>query len=180
MNKYLEGIKKSDDSILNTIYKECFKDLKHFILNNSGNEEDAKDVFQETLISIFRRLRKEDFEIATSFRTYFFTAGKYVWYRKLKKNIEIQNIDTAEFNQEVEVDHVQETRYELFTKNMLKLGPDCQKVLHYFFEKKSFKEIANLMAFKSEGYARRKKYLCTKALIKKIKLDSDYIQLKNA
>ncbi len=178
MNKYLEGIKQSDDSILKEIYQNHFNVLKGFVLSNNGNEEDAKDVFQEALISIFKRLRKGDFEIETTFASYFFSAGKYIWFRKLKKNSKQQQIENFDSQVDIEEEYLEETKYNLFRNNLSKLGADCQKVLNYYFEKKSFKEIAKLMAYKSEEYARRKKYLCTKTLIKKVKIDPMYNQIK--
>lgn len=178
MNKYLEGIKHSNDSILKEIYQNHYNPLKHFVLSNNGNEEDAKDVFQEALISIFKRLKKEDFEITTNFGSYFYTAGKYIWYRKLKNSVAQDHIEDFEFKAEIGKEYAEEARYILFRNNLSKLGVDCQKVLNYYFEKKSFKEIAKLMTYKSEDYARRKKYLCTKTLIKKVRLDPMYKQIK--
>jgi len=182
MNKYLEGIKKSDNKILQEIYQSNFIPVKNYIVNNSGNESDAKDVFQEVLIAFFRRLQKEDIEINVTFGTYLFSACKMTWFKKLKRTPSTDSIEDLQIadNPQIEEELLGERKSSLFQKTMNKLGEDCKKVLQYHFAKKSFKEIADLMEYTGEEYARRKKYLCKKGLMNKIKKDPQFKELYNA
>lgn len=181
MNKYLEGIKNSDKAVLDEIYKKDFPFLKKFVLNNNGDENDAKDVFQDALISVFRRLQKEDFEIRTTFGSYIFSVGKFIWFKKLKKKPNTSSIEDFQIGEESKIAEVsiEEQKHLLFEKIFKKLGEDCRKVLGFRFEKINFKKIAELMEYTSEEYARRKKYLCTKELVKRIKEDPDYLNFYN-
>lgn len=182
MNKYLEGIKKSDNKVLQEIYQKNFLPIKNFVVNNSGGEDDAKDIFQEALIALFRRLQREDIEIKVTFGTYLFSACKLMWFKKLKRTPSTDSIDNLQIqdksNIEEEMDG--EQKNALFHKVLNKLGDDCKKVLQYHFAKKSFKEIADLMDYTGEEYARRKKYLCKKGLMDKIKKDPLFKELYNA
>ena len=182
MNKYLEGIKQSNNKILNEIYQNNFIPIKNFIINNSGNEDDAKDVFQEVLITLFRRLQKEDIDIGVTFGTYLFSACKMTWFKKLKRTPTTDSIENLQIqdSSNIEEELLGEKKSSLFQKVMNKLGGDCKKVLEYHFNKKSFKEIADLMSYTGEEYARRKKYLCKKGLMDKIKKDPLFKELYNA
>lgn len=182
MNKYLEGIKHSENKILREIYQNNFVPVKNFIVNNSGGEDDAKDVFQEALIALFRRLQREDIEINVTFGTYLFSACKLIWFKKLKRTPSTESIDNLQIKDQsnIEEEMLGEQKSSLFYKILNTLGEDCKKVLQYHFAKKSFKEIANLMEYTGEEYARRKKYLCKKGLMDKIKKDPLFKELYNA
>lgn len=181
MNKYLEGIKNSDNKILEEIYQNNFIPIKNLVVNNGGKEEDAKDIFQDLLIALFRRLQREDIDINVTFSTYFFRACKYAWLKKLKRTPFTDSIDDLQLqdNLQIEEELIEEQKNSLFYKVLNTLGEDCKKVLQFYFAKKSFKEIALLMGYTGEEYARRKKYLCKKGLITKIKKDPIFKELYN-
>jgi len=46
--------------------------------------------------------------------------------------------------------------------------------LQLFFEKVPLREIARIMGFKSENYAKTRKYKCKELLVNKIKQDSEF------
>ena len=179
MNRYLHAIKNSDSQLLTKIYQSYFPQIKIFVIKNSGNTPDAEDVFQDALVSLFRRLQKEDIEIQNTFENYLYGVCKFIWLKRLKQ---ISNVDKHKNlnivdNEALEEALIEEQKYNLFYENLNQLGSDCKTVLTYYFEKKSFKEIAKLMNYTSDEYARRKKYLCKKELINKIKRTSSYLKL---
>ena len=49
-----------------------------------------------------------------------------------------------------------------------------QKLLQLFFEKVSLKEIAKVMGYKSEKYAKKRKFKCKELLISRIKQDAEF------
>ena len=180
MNRYLKGIIESEDSVLEEIYSNFYPPLLSFVKKNQGNESEAKDVFQEALVATYRRLQKNDFQISSTFGTYIFSVGKFIWFKKLKKMTNVSAIsddtriaDDTHLQDELE----EESKYQLFQEGIARLGSDCRKVLNFFFDRKNFKEIALLMEYTGAEYARRKKYLCTKELMQKIKQDARYLEI---
>ena len=65
-------------------------------------------------------------------------------------------------------------RYKLFQSHFANLGKDCQKILQLYFDKVPLKNIAQIMGFKSEKYAKKRKFKCKEYLIKSIKQDLEY------
>lgn len=87
MEKYsdktiLNGIKQRKDSILEYLYKEYFPQVQRIVLKHGGNEQDARDLFQEGLIIIFNRLLKNELEIRSSFHNYFIVLCRFIWFRQ--------------------------------------------------------------------------------------------------
>ena len=51
----LEGLAKNDRNAIETIYKEYFKMVQSLVLNNNGNGDDAKDIFQEGMVVLYEK-----------------------------------------------------------------------------------------------------------------------------
>lgn len=180
--KYLDGISQNNASVVKEIYKKFFPSILNWVNKNRGAQVDAEDIFQEALISIFRRLKKGDLTIEYGFNTYLFAICKRIWFKRLKKpDFNVTSPDELALSStedELITKAMERTeKYQLFRTKLLQLGADCQKVLQLHFAKKSFKEIAAILKYTSEEYARRKKYLCKKELTKLIKADVRYREL---
>ena len=74
--KYIEGIRNHDNTVLKEIYDAFFASVQLFIRSNFGTEEDAKDVFQESIIIIYRKIKKNELVLTCSFKTYLFSVCK--------------------------------------------------------------------------------------------------------
>ena len=171
----IEGLRLRSDYIIKYIYQELFPMILFLVTKNNGNEEDAEDVFQDGLIVVFKKIKADELELNCSFRTYIYSICRNLWLQKLSKRKQY----TREFN-DVE-DYVTTTEYNiknnnldelekfrLYQQHFLTLNKDCQKVLLLFIKKMPLKEIAVEMGFKTEKYAKTRKYLCKEELKKRI------------
>ncbi len=178
----LKGILRHDNLILQYIYKEYYYKVSYFIKKNQGSEDDANDVFQEAIIVIYRKLKENDLIFAkSSFHGYLFSVCRFLWLKQLeKRRIEKEKLnDTLPYQEDLYddslVDIVEKNeRYSLYQKHFKNLGTDCQKLLQLFFEKVPLKEIARIMGYKGEKYAKTRKYKCKELLITRIKQDTEY------
>ncbi|NOU61581.1 RNA polymerase sigma factor [Marinifilum caeruleilacunae] len=174
----LEGISMSNNDVLNYIYKKFFPSIRNFIENNNGNEEDARDLFQEAIIVIYRKMKKEPLVLSCNFKTYIYSICKLLWLKQLEKKKNSNEIN-SEGVLDNRLDEASETfdqteRYRLYQKHFQNLGPDCKKVLQLALDKISLKEIAEIMGYKSEKYAKKRKYQCKQMLIDSIKSDNEF------
>ena len=153
--------------------------MRYYVMSNGGSQDDAKDVFQESIIVAFRQISNNSFKLKTGFEAYLYGVSRLVWLKMLRnRSIHDRNIVKIE---EPGVDyHPTETIIEedlemrLFRKYFLKLGEECQKVLQMISEGISYEDIAREMGYKSEKIVRNKKYKCKEALIKMIRADKEY------
>jgi len=181
----LEGIRLHDSDTLEYIYKKFFPSVKAFVNNNSGNDDDARDVFQEAIVAIYRKVNDESFAITCSFKTYVYAIVKNLWLKELEK----RKTSGVKLNAEGEFEIAEEPvdgsffdpkseRFKLYQKHFLTLSEDCQKVLRLFFAKQSLQEISQTMGFGSEKYAKKRKFQCKEILVKRIKNDPEFNKIR--
>ncbi len=178
----LKGILRHDNLILQYIYKQYYYKVNYFIKKNQGSEDDANDIFQEAIIVIYRKLKENDliFE-KSSFQGYLYSVCRFLWLKQLeKRRIERDKInDSLPYQEDLYDDNLvdlvdKNEKYGLYQKHFKALSTDCQKLLELFFEKVPLKEIARIMGYKGEKYAKTRKYKCKELLISRIKQDAEY------
>lgn len=178
--EYVRGIVENDLSVLKKIYKESLPEVVKYIKRNSGNLDDAKDVFQEGILVIFRKASEGDLELTTTFHVFLFSICKRIWLKKLRKksNKEVPLDAVLEYSYEEDLDEafLKSRKWALFNKKMMDLTEECRQVLKLLFNKESGKAIAEKMGY-TEDYAKRKKYKCKQRLANLIKSDPEYKQL---
>lgn len=182
----LNGIRRNDTIVLQYIYKNFYSKINFFIKKNSGDDDDANDVFQEAIIIIFRKLKNDDLVLDCSFETYLYSVCRFLWLKQLeKRKLEKEKIkDNHEYNEDIYDDGLEKVvdlneRYRLYQKHFSNLGKDCQKVLQLYIDKVPLKNIAQIMGFKSEKYAKKRKFKCKDYLVKSIKQDLEYKKILN-
>ncbi len=181
--RYLLGLKNQTGEVLREIYDKYLPGIVAYIVKNSGEEQDAEDVFHDALIVIYRKVKDDSLDLSSSFYTYLFAICKNLWLKKLnrKKRQSGVTIENAEvLTNENDAEQAIETteRFALYREKFQLLGEDCQRLLQLFFDKKSMEEIAEAMGFGSEGYARKRKCQCKDKLTKLIREDERFDELK--
>ena len=176
---YLDGILKNDFKVLNKIYKKFSPSICKFVTSNNGSVDDAHDVFQDGLVVIYKKLRKNDLELTSGFHAYLFAICRFIWLRELKKknrsNLKLDQFQHFISDIDIEKDLCRYEKQTFFREKLNALPEDSKKVLKMFFDKKSLKEIAEEMGYSTE-YAKKKKYLAQQMLINAIKSDLRFKQ----
>jgi RNA polymerase sigma factor (sigma-70 family) len=178
----LKGILRHDSLILQYVYKQYYYKINYFVKKNQGSEDDASDIFQEAIIVIYRKLKENDLIFETSsFAGYLFSVCRFLWLKQLeKRRIEKEKLnESLPFQEDLYDDNLVEVvekneRYGLYQKHFATLSTDCQKLMQLFFEKVPLKEIAKVMGYKGEKYAKTRKYKCKELLIRRIKQDTEF------
>ncbi len=177
----ISGLRKRENRVLQYIYKNSFNPVKQLILNNAGSDSDAEDIFQEALIIVFKKLKKElDFELTSTFNTYIYSISRLLWLKHLRqiRKIEIDPLnrdmeERIEFEEPLPVQD-QDLRMAIYQRTLLKIPEDCQKILRLTAQDVTSREIARQLGFRSEGYVRKRRHFCKEYLVNKIKVDADY------
>lgn len=182
--EYLDGIRNNDNHILTHLYREYYPAVRMFVSQNSGSEDDANDLFQDAVIVVYRQVQ-DGRKINCTLGTYLFSVARLQWLKELrrrKKFVDSMNSDTLEdqledFSPGIISEMEGHERMAIYHKAFLKLGEDCRKILKLFYEKVPLKEIANIMGFASEKYAKKRKYQCKEKLVSFIESDQHFIEM---
>lgn len=170
----IEGVRNQDDKILNWLYDNYLQSVKSYVLKNNGSSDDVSDVFQESIIALYKQITDDNLNLTTDLKGYFFGIARNVWnaqLRKKQKTIELKVDLPEEESTDDQPNHILE---RVISRAFQKLKPDQQLILNLFSEGDSYEEIALRMDLKSEIYARRKKYLSKESLLEIAKKDPEY------
>ena len=179
----LEGILTANSEQIKKIYDSVLPSVISYVKENSGVEEDAKDIFQEALMVLYQKLEQGDFTLTCTLKSFLRIMCRNLWLNRLRslkrmdhRTIEELGMITLEDNL---IDNLVESEKErIFLKHFNLLGEDCQFILKQFFGKVPLKIIAEELNT-SENYIKKRKFLCKEKLIRSIKADLLYNELKN-
>lgn len=180
---YIDGLLQNNSSIIDSIYKKFVPKVKNYIRTNSGNDDDAQDVIQEVLITIYNQAKTNGLQLTCPFDAYFFLLCKRRWLNELKKSsnkevtLQDENVSIDESVQEMTLQtEVFDEKQSLFDEMFQKLGEKCQEVLKLSFVTKTMEEVAEKLNV-TYGYVRKKKSICTGQLTEMIQQSARYKSL---
>lgn len=167
--KLLEGIKKQDANAMEEVYSSYRKEFLGWSMKNHRlNEEEAVDLYQDTITLFFEKViggRIE--ELSSSVKTYLFGIAK-------NKVLQMHDVNSRKSRHELGVaEHfkflladeglygVYEKAKEVTERAFISMGENCRELLQlFYFEKKSMSEIAKIMGHKNDGVTRTTKKRC--------------------
>lgn len=182
-NYFLQSLVKGDNSGIRQMYTELYPKVRSYILKRDGNEDDAKDIMQKALIQLSVRAQDKNFHIASSFDGYFITICKNLWIREVKKSkLRVTNdsiIDLVSDDTEIAVSAFEQEKWELFQEKLNVISENCKTLLQLFFNKVSYKKIAELKNYASENTVKQRIFKCKTKLKDIIQSDNRYKYLKH-
>ncbi len=180
----INGIKNNQPLMIMYAYKKYYPTIANFIRLNGGNDHDAKDIFQESMLVLYHNLQKKDFELTCQLNTYLYSIARNLWLRELKKNNKnYQNIeDYEDFLDDNDIDKnnfedIEESlrNQRILSQSLEKLGDPCKTILTLFYiDQMSMKDIADKMGYTNAKNAKNQKYKCLLRLKKIFNKQIDY------
>lgn len=182
---YVEALLANDHAQINELYAKFAPKVIAYICKNSGNETDARDIIQETLITIYDQAKTKGLQLTCPFDAYFFLICKRKWLNVLKKsgnrevtiNDERVSISDDSVKQAADAQKFEEQQ-SLYLAVLSKMGEICKQLITLGFSAMTMQEIADHLGI-TYAYARKKKSLCIGKLTRLIKESPQYRMLKN-
>ena len=166
----LEGIKNSRSAILTFIYEQFYPMIYQYVLTNSGNHEEARDLFQEGIIVLYEKSLQSDFKLTSGIGTFLYAVCQKMWLNKLNRQKKRESLQDKIPEQAEEKDLLnEETTERQYLLNQLfkKIGESCRKILmKKYYEKRKDKEIAEELNLSGADYVKTQRYRCLKQLKK--------------
>jgi RNA polymerase sigma factor (sigma-70 family) len=153
------------------IYQQYAASTSSFIIHYGGNEQDADDVFQETVVAFIEIVRKGNFRMESSIKTFLVSVAKNIWFNELKKRERSGHREKIfEYGRDQKEQDISHQIGDLEKKRQLRdlvngLGEPCKKILMlFYYENLSMKELVEHLPYENEQVVRNKKYKCLQAL----------------
>ncbi len=163
------------------LYKENFASVEKFITKNSGTIDDAKDIFQDTLLVLIEKLRADNFELTASLKTYIIAISKNLWFKKLRYQSYYRQSEFSDtFNSEISTSINDEKSYwEKLQSYLSKITAHCNHLLQsMFFKNKNIEAIQKEYGYSSRHNAQNQKHKCIEQ-VRKVKEADQKEEIKN-
>ncbi len=165
------GERNAVNGVLKQLYMEYYPLVEKLILNNSGNRTSAADIFQESLIVFYNRVKEGKFNGASGIKTYIYAIARNLWLIELRRNkkvhLNFEGVLENYKNLEVNKEELNRKKIRLVLD---KLNASCKEVLlDFYFGGLDMGEIRLKYGLGSEQAAKNKKYRCLQNLIKMVK-----------
>ncbi|WP_235298607.1 RNA polymerase sigma factor [Portibacter marinus] len=177
--KSLEEFKNSLDQIglkaLDKVYLTYKEEFLLFSKRYDISQEDAHDVYQDTIMAFYENVRTGRLnKLTSSIKTYLFSIGKYSIYNRLKKNSKTITLDKAHLeNLDLEaIDSNIQPNEKLvqMERAMDQLGDRCKKILIlFYYHSYSIEALMHELDYKNENVVRSHKSRCLRSLKELIK-----------
>ncbi|HZH63899.1 MAG TPA: sigma-70 family RNA polymerase sigma factor [Flavisolibacter sp.] len=170
----LENLKNGDNASFEVLYKFHFPSIATYITQNFGATEDAEDIFQETIIVLLQKVRRADFVLTSSLKTYVFGIAKNLWLKRLRDNklIPVDNFEKCQHKSETFEFELQTepTREEKLTSWLTKITENCRRILKaIFFYQIPMASLMQKMGWKNKHTAANQQYKCIQQIKKEKK-----------
>lgn len=183
--KILVNLKNGkQNSAIQLLYQHVFPVVRSFILKNSGDSEQAEDIFHDGVIILFQKSKEIDFNIP-DIKAYLYTISKNLWISKARRDSKVvYNEILNEYDPGNENDienHLLTQEKEMAMEAILnKLGTACKELLKLtFYEDYSLKEAAEKLNISNAEVAKTNQYRCKKKLMTLISKNEGFKQLMN-
>jgi RNA polymerase sigma factor (sigma-70 family) len=146
--------------------------IKKYIVANNGNSEDAKDIFQDALVILYKKVQAGGFVLTVPLKTYLLAVVKNCWLQELRRRNKFPATEQANDIEEIVINEEEGFATAQAAFNLL--GEKCRQLLMlFYFRKQSFKDIAAALSFSDENVAKNQKYRCMQ------KAKENYLTLSN-
>ena len=168
----LKGLAHNDSKAAETIYKDNFNMVLAFVLNNNGSYEEAKDIFQETMITLYEKAKTDSFVLTCQIKTYVYSVSRRLWLKRLqqigKTAPGIENYEeTVIVDDDLDLQERKNEEFRIMDRALNSLGEPCKTLLEaYYIQKKGMSEIATLFGYTNADNAKNQKYKCLMRLKK--------------
>ncbi|NEU09395.1 sigma-70 family RNA polymerase sigma factor [Flavihumibacter sp. R14] len=167
------GILNDSKTTLNQLYKSYFPMVLQFVLNNNGNEDDAKDIFQESVIVLYSKVKSGGFELNSKLKTFIYSVCRRLWLKRLNQKsrnihgelLDLENLESVE--QDLAYHEEKDAQFRQMEKALLQLGEPCKTIIEdYYMQNRSMQDISEKFGYTNADNAKTQKYKCLQRLKK--------------
>ena len=176
--RHFNAIKANDEDALKRMYEDNYSTIEKYVLNNNGTVEDAKDIYQEAFIAMWRNIQLDKFypENENALGGYLYRIAKNKWLDHLRSGHYKKITRMNDSSDNLPEDLLPEEDIEFITevKNKFKhLGENCREVLtRFYYKKESMRVIAEKFEW-TEATAKNNKYRCLQRLRELLKISTN-------
>lgn len=166
--------KGKDREVVPLLYKKVYPLVERYIVRNSGNKDDAADIFQDALLLFYKQIIHKTYDQKYKVFGYLYKICIYKWVNKAKKNSKIVFVDEIEKFEEPVHDEFTESLISNADENIIRklfnpIGEKCIELLTYTtYSSLLLEDIMVRMDFNSVSAVKMQLKRCKDKLLKQM------------
>ena len=162
----LEGIAAGEKTSIEQLYRKYYIMIQSMVLANGGSKDDAADLFQETVIVLYEKVKSGNFKLQCLLKTFLYSVARRLWLKKLQQQQRYTSQpegleETAPVEDEIENHQKVQNDFNIMESAMNKVGEPCKSLLQaYYLQKKHMNVIAQEFGYTNADNAKTQKYKC--------------------
>ena len=171
-NEIVLLILNNSSSTLTYLYRLYFPMILQLIINNNGNQDDAKDIYQEAIIVLHDKIKRGDFELNSKLKTFIYSVCRRLWLKKLSQKSrffgdvnDYENFIAVE--NDIEEHEEKDKQFSHMNFSLSGLGEPCKTIIEDFYIRgSSMQVICEKFGYTNADNAKTQKYKCLQRLKK--------------
>ncbi|GAA4378959.1 sigma-70 family RNA polymerase sigma factor [Hymenobacter koreensis] len=167
-DELVAAIRDGDERALAHLYRLHLPMVTHLVTQNSGTEDEAKDIYQEGVMVFYEKVRMGTLELSCQIKTYLYAVCRRLWLKRLaEKGRYGGRLDDyepyLETGAEADLAEAEERdrRLALMSEALLRLGEPCRSLIEGFYLlDKSMQELTADHGYTNADNAKNQKYKC--------------------
>jgi RNA polymerase sigma factor (sigma-70 family) len=169
----INRIKEGDNKGFSELYNKTEKSITKMVTNNSGSPQEAKDIVQDVVIVIWKKLTEDhDFVLTCKLSTYAYSVAWNLWRKQLRLKRKFAYEDYNSFDEpleEYDFDFEIQEQVGIVQKALVKQPDHYQLLLNEYLKGLSMQKIATKLGYKNADVAKSMKCKAQQSLSEIIK-----------
>jgi len=146
--------------------------ILQMVVMNNGTDDDAKDIFQESVIVLYDKVKSGNFELNSKLKTFIYSVCRRLWLKRLKQlsrnSGSIKDFeDVLPVEPDLERHEEKDRQFRQMEESLNKLGEPCKTIIEDFYiNNRSMQEICAKFGYTNADNAKNQKYKCLQRLKK--------------
>jgi RNA polymerase sigma factor (sigma-70 family) len=135
---FISGLRDKNEKAIYGLYTTYYPSVEKYIIMNSGSDQDAEDVFQDTVLVLLQYVSKTDFSLNCSLKTFVFAIARRLWLKHIRGRSKTETLAEIELGQQDFLVHWEEVersekRYNSIPQVLSRISAHCSGLLKQLF-----------------------------------------------
>ncbi len=180
-SEIIDCLKRRQSEAVRYLFDRYLPMVRLMVYKAGGTPDEARDIFQDSLIIIIEKIDQGDFVLTCKLKTYLFSVCKNLWLKLHEKKEAAANYLNRRLQEdefvEIPDDYDQEVYQRIILEVFETLEPRCQQILNLYWQELSPKEISEKLGL-TYGYVVKTKSESQQLLLARIKNHPDFKLIK--